>query len=433
VKRGAEANGAETGAVAGSDAGKEGWWARLPVRRRRKRLPELSFCAAVDAGSTALRVLVVAPGADGATVWGWGERPAGSDPVTMADDSAEAFEEALTTAEAMAEDRAERWRAADQIVVGLPAWQVRGWAAPVIQRRAQASRAIDERELEALLSRALRLSLNKVKAEDEDWVLLDAVPAALGVDGQGVTDPVGFRGAELIASVFAVAARAQTVEGWRQLAERNGFLSLTITAGALALAACPTGPQGIVLDVGGAHTSAVWWRGGRPMSADSVSTGSGLLTECLVRKWGMSSEKAQTLQRSFAAGHLAADVRAQIAETLEPALGVWFQTVEGMLAEMHERAGEPLPHRMLVCGGGSAVPEMMDAARALIWSQRFTFERYPELDRLRPTDVPGITNRTELGRAAGDVSALALAAWAAESAKPAGRPARILHKLCQQV
>ena len=63
----------------------------------------------------------------------------------------------------------------------------------------------------------------------------------------------------------------------------------------------------------------------------------------------------------------------------------------------------------------------------LAWSRQLHFARYPQVDRLEPTDVPGVVNRTELGRSAGDVTALALAAWAALAR--AGRriaPARIL-------
>jgi hypothetical protein len=344
----------------------------------------------------------------------------------------QAFEEALTAAEARAEGRADQMPAADQIVVGLPAWQMRGWAAPVTQRRAQPTRPIEERELEALLARALRLCVNRLTdAGDRGWALLDALPVVLSVDGQGVTDPVGFRGEELTVSVFAAVAPALTIEAWRQRAERSGFASLTLTAGPLALAACPKGPQGIVLDIGGGHTSVVWWRAGRPMATRSVAMGSRLLTECLLRKWGLSFAKAETLQRAFSAGYMAAEVRAQIFEVLEPAIRVWFQSIEGMLAEMQNRADEPLPHRMLVCGGGSAVPEMIAAARSLTFSQRLAFDRYPELDRLRPTDVPGIANRTDSGQGAGDVSALALAAWTARSAEPLGRPMRILRRLCQ--
>jgi len=42
-----------------------------------------------------------------------------------------------------------------------------------------------------------------------------------------------------------------------------------------------------------------------------------------------------------------------------------------------------------------------------------------------------VANRTSRGRQLGDVSALALAAWAAQQQQPPERPARILQELCQ--
>ena len=419
----------------GSEPGKPRWWPRVAVRKRRRPEAAPPVWAVVDPGSTVLRVLVLAPGGAESVICGWAEEPLAHRAGRAAGEAAgveQAFEAALTAAEAMAEQKADRVRPADQIVVGLPAWQTRGWAASVTQRRAHPTREIEERELEALLARGLRLAVNRLTdSGDRAWTLLDAVPVALGVDGQGVTDPVGFRGREMTASVFAAVAPAATIAAWRERSEKSAFGSLTLTAGPLALAACPNGPQGLVLDIGGAHTAALWWRAGRPLATSSVDVGSRLLTECLSRKWGLSSEKAETLQRAFAAGHLAAEVRGQIVEAMEPALAVWFQSVEGMLAEMQAGADQPLPHRLLICGGGSSVPAMAETARGLVLSQRLVFERYPELDRLRPEDVPGIVNRTESGQGPGDVSALALAAWAVRSMEPPGRPMRVLGRLCQ--
>lgn len=412
--------------------GRLAWWSRIviPSRQKSAGTRPVAAYAVVDPGSTRLRVLAVGQGAEGPTVFGWGEKAMRAGAECRDEELALAFEEALSEAETMARRRSEGWRAADQVVVGLPAWQLRGWASPVVHKRSTPSREVDERELEALLARAFHLSANKVKApQDREWVLVDAVPAALGVDEQGVTDPVGFRGSVLKASVFAAAARRQTVEAWAQIAEGCGFSDLTVTAAPLALAACPPGAQGIIADVGAAHTNVVWWRAGRPLATGSVDVGGRLLTECLVRQWRLSAEKAETLQVSLSEGQLAADVREQVIEILRPALAIWRHAVEGLLADMHDLSGEPLPHRLLVCGGGSSLPELLDEARALFFSHRLTFGRYPELARLRHTEVPGIANRTEFGRGAGDVPALALAAWSARLAEPVDRPGRVLQKL----
>jgi hypothetical protein len=75
---------------------------------------------------------------------------------------------------------------------------------------------------------------------------------------------------------------------------------------------------------------------------------------------------------------------------------------------------------------------MAEAVRSLAWSQRLRFDRYPEVRCLRSTDVPGVMNRSGMGRELGDVSALALASWVGNQQRAVARPARILAELCQR-
>jgi hypothetical protein len=108
----------------------------------------------------------------------------------------------------------------------------------------------------------------------------------------------------------------------------------------------------------------------------------------------------------------------------------WLDGTELALDRICEGWDESLPQRIDLLGGGGAVPEIEDALATLAWSKRLDFERYPQVNRLRPTDVPGVVNRTDKGRNGGDVAALALAAWAALQTQEPDRSARILSDLC---
>jgi len=114
---------------------------------------------------------------------------------------------------------------------------------------------------------------------------------------------------------------------------------------------------------------------------------------------------------------------------LAPLLQTWLEETEAALAGLNQ--DRPLPSQLYVLGGGGIVPAVQETLRALAWSRRLHFVRYPEVGRLGPTDVPGVVNRTEFGREAGDVSALALAAWAAQQSQVPGRPDQILAALSQ--
>ncbi len=388
----------------------------------------------VDPGTTALRLLIVEVGEGQATVWGWSERPswgrAEPDPAAWV----AACQESLSQAEEMAQERAGRWLLPDQMLVGLPASQLKGQAWSVGQRRSRPERPIEEEELRALLGRALRLAVNRLSdPADPDWLPVDASIVALTVDRRVVTDPVGFRGEEIGATVFAALAQVETIQAWGAVARELEFSSLVLTAAPLALAAGLSEPQGVLLDVGGATTDVTWWRSGRPVALASLPMGGEAITRALIQKWRLPLNQAERLKWAYAGRRLADDARAQVLEAISPVLRAWLEGVETNLAQLAQDQDELLPHRLYLLGGGSALPETVDAARALAWSRHLHFVRYPQVDRLQPTDVPGVVNRTDLGRKAGDSSALALAAWAAHQNRPLGRPARILSELSRSI
>jgi hypothetical protein len=329
----------------------------------------------------------------------------------------------------MAHDLTGRLILPDQFLAGLPGSQLRGQAWSVAQKRARPHRPVEERELEALLERALRLAVNRLRGDDAGWLLVDAAPVSLTIDGRRVTDPVGFRGQEVGATVFAALARAEVVESWGLVARELDFSALTLTATPLALAAGLSKVQGMLVDVGGATTDLTWCRAGRPVVLDSLPTGGEALTRSLGMKWRLTSDRAERLKRAYASGQLMDEAHDQVRDVMSPILQGWLGEAEAAMVRMNRE--EPLPQRLYLLGGGSVVPEMADALRSLAWSRQLRFARYPQVERLQPTDVHGVVNRTNLGREPGDVSALALAAWAAHQGRPPDRPARILADLYQ--
>lgn len=403
-------------------------WQRKSREKQSAAAP--CFFGVVDPGSTTLRLLVVEAAAGQATIWGWAEVPS---PGSSASTGwlIDACGKALSRAEEMAQDLAARWLLPDRMLVGLPGSHLVGRSWPVVQRRARPDRPVEERELRALLERALRLAVNRLLSTvpgEGDWLLVDSAPVALSIDGRGVTDPIGFRAAEMGATVFAALAEAGTIATWRAAAEEMDFRELLLVGTPTALAAGVSWPQGMLLDVGGESTDLIWCRGGRPVAIDSLLSGGSALTRSLVRRWNLAPDRAERLKRAYAAGRLKEKARDEVQEILLPAIQSWLGDVEESLA--HLNPDEALPSRLYLLGGGSAAGEMAESVGALAWSRRLTFERHPEVHRIRPTDVPGVLNRTELGQEPGDVAALALAAWAARQQQPPERPVSVLSELC---
>ncbi|MGD8793193.1 MAG: hypothetical protein PVF47_11635 [Anaerolineae bacterium] len=421
-------------------------WPRRNRPGARQRAPSPTYFSVVEPGAMTFRLLVVEVSEGGATVWGWSEQPGpGRDGIEPAWLST-ACDRAQRRAEEMAQDLAGRWILPDRMLVGLPSSQIVGRAWAVAQKRARPRRPVEERELEALLSRALRLAVNRLLSTapgDGEWLLLDATPLVLTIDGRGVTDPVGFRAREMGAAVFAALAPAEMLAAWRAAAEMLEFVELTLVAEPRALAAGLNDPQAMLVDVGDATTNLIWCQTGRPGALDWLPSGSSALTRSLVRKWNLAPDRAERLKKAYCTGRLDPEAQGQVQDVILPPVQAWLAQVESALARMmadglmsgglvagETLADEALPAQLYLLGGGSAVPEVGESLQALAWSEKLRFSRYPQVRLLRPTDVPGVVNRTEAGREPGDVAALALAAWAARQQAPPGRPERLLTALC---
>ena len=408
-------------------------WRRNSFRRDRRSAGSPVSYGVVEPGTTTLRLCVVEVSDGQATVLGWAEGRGWTGNAADTPSLVNTCDEALVRAEQMARASGERWLLPDQLVVGLPASQLRGRSWAIMQQRPESGRPVDERELEALLERTLRLAVNRLMSdepEDHDWLLIDAAPVVLTVDGRGVTDPIGFRGRELGAVVFAAMSRVEAIRTWGAVAKELEFSSLTLTATPLALAAGLPVAHGILVDIGGAATDLVWCSAGRPVVLESLPIGGHALTASLAHKWGLTAGKAERLKHAYCSRKLSADAETQVQGVLWPTLLKWLEETEAAMSRLSH--DEPLPQQLYLLGGGSALPEIAEAVRSLAWSQRLRFERYPEVSCLQPTDVPGVVNRSGRGRELGDVSALALASWVAEQQRSNDRPARILSDLCQE-
>ncbi len=406
-------------------------WQRRAARRRQRSGGRSEFYGVVDLGTTMLRLLVAEVRDGRSTVWGWADRPGGTGAISDVESLTKVCSSALGVAEEMAQELSESWILPDQILVGVPASQLRGRAWSVTQHRSRPDRPVEERELEALLGRALRLAVNQLRdngSDDADWLLMDAVPVALTVDERRVTDPVGFRGSELGATVFAALVRSEVVEAWGLVARELEFSALTLSAAPVALAAGLSQHEEMLIDVGGATTDLTWCRAGFPAMLDSVPMGGQVFTQSLVRTWNLRSEKAERLKQAYSNGKLDDESGSQVGDVLSPALEAWLGETEEVMARLNR--DERLPGTLCLAGGGSALSGMAEAVQSLAWSQRLKFARHPHVRRLQPTDVQGVVNRTELGRGPGDVPALALAAWAARQQQPQDLPLRILSDLC---
>jgi cell division protein FtsA len=213
--------------------------------------------------------------------------------------------------------------------------------------------------------------------------------------------------------VFNAFAPMVHLGALQSVANGLGLHLLGVIAEPYAVATCldpgELGDAGAVfVDIGGGTTDVAVVRHGGISGTKMLALGGRAFTKGLAERFGLSFTRAETLKLAAAADELpeevpAADLRHALAEDA----AVWRRGVELMVSDL--AAGELLPARIYLCGGGAELPQVAEALTDDAWWRRLPFARRPQVLALRPDEVAGLRDATDTLVTRQDVTPLALA------------------------
>jgi cell division protein FtsA len=413
-------------------------WQR-PFRKNRETNDKPSFRSVIDLGTECIKALVVEVKEDQAFIIGQGmarhkESYASDGFVSNLGTVTATCDQALRQAEDMTEEVYGRKVVPDQAVIGVPSPLIRGAAYTVKQKRSSPTRAVSQRELTQLLQRVQRLALQQLSQEfvSKKSVLVDSSITEIAIDGHRVTDPVGFRGENLAVTVFNALALRESLDGLRSIAEGLELEPPLLIPESRVVASFLKGSEVIGLDVGGRETEIFWTRNGGLLASRTMPLGGRAVSQRLAEGLHLSLQEAETLKLSYRRSQIGETTPASVVEILSGAVGTWLVEVERQLMVL--AGGGNLPHRIHLWGGGSELPELMEAAKTFPWMRELPFARCPEVGTLDPETVPGLLVRTGLSFGRAGVIVMALARWACatQMKQKADLPAQLLAKVMRK-
>jgi hypothetical protein len=408
-----------------------------PFRKNREANDKPSFRSVLDLGTEYVKALVVEVQEDRAVIIGQGvaqhKGSYASDGAMGEVESVTATcDQALRQAEDMTEGVYGRKVVPDQVVMGIPGLLIRGAAYKVRQQRSSPRRPISQRELAQLLQRVQRLALQQLSQEfaRQELALVDSSIAEIAIDGHGVTDPVGFRGQNLAVTVFNALALRESLDGLRGIAEGLELEPPLLVPESQVVASFLKGSEVIGLDVGGRQTGIFWSRNGGLLGSGAVLLGGRAVSQRLAEGLHLSLQEAETLKLSHCRSQISETT--SLGEVLSGAVGVWLAEVERQLMTL--AGGESLPHCIYLWGGGSELPELVEAVKTFPWMKELLFARCPEVEVLNPEKVPGLLDRTGLSLGRGGLVVMGLARWVcvSEAESEADLPAQLLAKVMRR-
>jgi cell division protein FtsA len=310
------------------------------------------------------------------------------------------------------------------VVIGIAGELVKGFTTSRAEERKRPDQPIAEGELQRLIEGlqrdALRTAERTITWEtglpQVDVRLVHAAVTGATIDGYAVTNPIGFKGRHLQLGVFSAFAPLVHIGALESVAAQLDLQLLAIVAEPYAVARCLGGDGvvqagGLFVDVGGGTTDVALVRGGGIEATRMFALGGRAFTKSIAERLDLPFARAEALKIDVARG-LGEDRRDDVKRIVAEDVEVWTAGVELVLEEL--AAGQLLPNRVFLCGGGAGLPEIEAVLRDGTFAKALPFSRPPEVRLLEPSQVTRVADQTKLLVDQQDVTPLALAYQALE-------------------
>jgi len=324
-----------------------------------------------------------------------------------------------TCEEAILEASQEASQEVEQTIVGIAGELVKGSTTTVRYRRDNPKEKISFKELKEIVENVQEKAFGKIRSQlawetgyrELDVRLVNAAIVDVKIDGFKVTNPLGFQGKEVEIGIFNAFAPIVHLGALETIADELGLDLLSIAAEPYAVArsvGLEEKPDfaAIFIDMGGGTTDIAVVRNGGVEGTKMFALGGRAFTRRISELLGLSFEEAERLKIEYSRGRLDAEMRQKIAEIIAPDVEVWLSGVELTLTDF---ALDLLPSKILLCGGGSELPEIKKALLGSEWVARLPFAKPPSVRFLKPEEVVNIKDETKKLKGPADITPMALA------------------------
>lgn len=314
----------------------------------------------------------------------------------------------------------------DQVIIGIAGELVKGTTTTIRYSRPHPSAKITIQELKDIIARVQRRAFDRARSilawesgyAEIDVRLVNAAIVDVKIDSYKVTNPLGFQGKEIQVGVFNAFAPIVHLGALQTIAESLDLDLLAITAEPYAVARSFGAEENaefsaIFIDIGGGTTDiAVVSRGG-VVGTKMFALGGRAFTKRIAQALGITFSEAEELKIRYAQGKIESkEKKDAIQKALEIDCQVWATGVELSLGEFKNI--DLLPSKIMLCGGGSALPDLLETIKNYKWNKKLPFAKKPTVFYLDPKQVINVIDKTSELKNPWDVTPMAMASLAIE-------------------
>jgi len=373
--------------------------------RRSRGSNDDQYIVGLDIGTEFVKALVGKVTADGVEIIGVGrQHQALSDMQAGAIADIGRVVQNCDTALAQAEEQA--GVSARAAVIGIAGELVKGMTTTVRVKRKDPEKALDLPEVERIIKLVQERAAQKAKQQmvwelggkDVDVRLVNSALVGIEIDGYKVTSPVGFQGRDVVVQLYTAFAPLIHIGALERTAQQLDLDLLAVAAEPFAVSRSVIGDDtsasmsAILIDIGGGTTDIAVVNEGGVQGTKMFGIGGRAFNRSIERTLGVEFDEAEELKLDVTSGRLSQREEAATLGALQKTLDVWVSGVELALGEFDKL--DHLPHRVLLCGGGSSLESLMDKLEQSDWYRQLPFTRRPIVQHLHPDQVVGIVDKT---------------------------------------
>jgi cell division protein FtsA len=320
-----------------------------------------------------------------------------------------------------------------QCVIGIAGELVKGATTTVHYSRENPKEKITLKELKEIISQVQSKAFEKTRSElawetgqaELDVKLVNSAVVDVRIDGYKVTNPVGFQGRDIQVGIFNAFAPIVHLGALQTISEELGLDLLSIAAEPYAVARCvgledSAEFSSIFIDIGGGTTDIAVVRGGGVEGTKMFAIGGRVFTKSIADAFDKTFTEAEKMKIDYSLGKIPenSEIYSKVKKAIENDCEVWLAGVELALEEFANI--ELLPSKILLCGGGSLLPDIEEYLGRKGWVKRLPFAKQPKVDFIKPKQLISIKDETGKLIGSQDITPMALANLAIDLAGEEG-------------
>ena len=315
-------------------------------------------------------------------------------------------------------------------VVGIAGELIKGNTNTVRYRRKNGNKPISETEMELIIKKVQDNAGEKARKDvaletdnpDVQVRLINSAIVSLTIDGYKVSNPIGFKGSELVIQFYTAFAPLVHISAIEKVCTELNLDLLAVAVEPFAVCRACLGDDldsnfsAIVMDIGGGTTDLAVVDDGGVEGTKMFGIGGRSFTHQIATRLGIDFDMAERLKLNLdrnllsdpaittiadAASaneleeYLADDSRRnKIEAAVDSNVETWLSGIEIALEDFDNI--EMLPNKILLCGGGAGLVRLQEALATEDWWSELPFSRRPTVHLLDDIDIPGIENTTAI-------------------------------------